>query len=172
MLPAVACAAAYSLPDRYSFSTKLGLSSKQLANEKPSSSSLRQLQRLGRLSSEIELQRRDTKDLVVQIEEVSNSLGVEHKVSNFDSSFIHRVRLQFAAVLQPPRQLLERRLRCALAAAPRSTTLHCTLYLFSSTCLLLIVWANGNDSLCLSSRSRILMILTHSCPYCRGQIHA
>ena len=123
-LPVVTCAAAFSLPYRYSFSTKLGLSGKQLANEKSSSSSLRQLQRLGRLSSEIELQRRDTKDLVVQIEEVSNSLGVEHKVSNFDSLFIHRIRLQFAAVLQPPRELLERRLRCALAAAPRSTTLH------------------------------------------------
>jgi hypothetical protein len=90
---------------RYSFSTKLGLSSKQLAEEKqnvrPNSASLQQLQRLGRLSSEIEQQRRETKDLVVGIEDVSNSLGIEHKVSCLDLFCYYRVSYFLLCIYSP-----------------------------------------------------------------------
>ena len=67
---------------RYSFSSKLGLSKGQRQQEKKPSTALQRLQRLGRISSEIEKERKETKDLVVGIEEVSTSLGVPYKVSS------------------------------------------------------------------------------------------
>jgi hypothetical protein len=67
---------------RYSFSSKLGLNKEQRQQEKKPSTALQRLQRLGRISSEIEKERKETKDLVVGIEEVSTSLGVPYKVSS------------------------------------------------------------------------------------------
>jgi hypothetical protein len=66
---------------RYSFSSNLGLSKQQLQQEKHASVSQQRLQRLGRLSSSMEQERRETKELVVGVEEVSAAIGVEHKVS-------------------------------------------------------------------------------------------
>jgi hypothetical protein len=58
----------------------LGLSKQQLEEEK-NSKRLQRLQRLGHLSAAIECERKETKDLLGGIEDVSNSLGMEHKVS-------------------------------------------------------------------------------------------
>ncbi len=61
----------------------MGLSKAEFEREKQSSSRQQRLQRLGRLSSEIEQERRETKDLVVGIEDVTASLGIQHRVSVF-----------------------------------------------------------------------------------------
>lgn len=73
---------------RYSYSSKLGLSKQQLQEEKDSQR-VQRLQRLGRLSAAIENERRETKDLVAGIEDVTNALGMEHKVTDRGVCFAH-----------------------------------------------------------------------------------
>ena len=99
------CAAFCDAYTRYSLSSRLGLSKAQMQqDEKQQSSPSQRLQRLGRLSAKIEQERRETRDLIVGVEDVSNSLGMQFKVFARCST-IARHTIDPRSVLQPACQL-------------------------------------------------------------------